>query len=602
MAMKLGSTSSLIVVGPGLTTSILPVISELNAGSGLTLLGSGTLALSGANSFSGVTTISAGALILGGAGGTSTTSPLGSPAAGTVVSGTGAELDLAGISIQSAEPLTLSGVGINNAGALLNSSATAATFPGPLSLGTDTSIIANSGNIILSNTTSVGGVGNLTLDGSAIGNTLAAGIATGTGSLTKNGSGVWVFGGASSYTGSTTINAGTLIVNGSLASGSGVAMNGGVLGGTGTIAGAIAVASGTILPATATTTGTLTAGNLSFASGILSINMTATGADELVSGSADITNANLNVNATGFSGTPGTVVTILHSTGLTGKFANQTAGSTVTSGGLTFEVDYTSTDVTLTVVGAPAFTSANSTTFQIGAANSFTFTSSGFPAATYSLASGDTLPTGVSLTGAVLSGTPTSAATVTLHVTATNSVGSDMQTFSLTINGLPLFTNSPSTTFTAGIVNSFNVTVSGSPTPTLTEDAGDVLPTGVSFTGGVLGGTPSANAGGTYTLHFTATSTAGTAHQVFTLTVNQTPAFTAVRKCHDLRGWSVRHVPRHGVGLPDSDDHREFQRCSAGRRHFCQRRVERNAHRKRHFHAELHRIERLRQCAADIHA
>ena len=88
---------------------------------------------------------------------------------------------------------------------------------------------------------------------------------------------------------------------------------------------------------------------------------------------------------------------------------------------------------------SPAFTSANNTTFTVGAAGSFTFTASGNPASFFTLVSGS-LPTGVtlnSLTG-VLSGTPATGAqgTYNLTVRASNSwSGSTVdQAFTLTIN------------------------------------------------------------------------------------------------------------------------------------------------------------------------
>ena len=53
------------------------------------------------------------------------------------------------------------------------------------------------------------------------------------------------------------------------------------------------------------------------------------------------------------------------------------------------------------------------------------------------------------------------------------------------------------------------------------------LPSGVTFNGGVLSGTPATGTGGTYTITLTATNTIGTANQTFTLTVNQAPAITS---------------------------------------------------------------------------
>ena len=91
---------------------------------------------------------------------------------------------------------------------------------------------------------------------------------------------------------------------------------------------------------------------------------------------------------------------------------------------------------TLTVGQAPAITSANNTTFVVGAVSSFTIVPSGFPAPTLSESNTDTLPAGVSFNPAtgVLSGTPTgSAGTYTLHFTASNGASPNAtQTFTLT--------------------------------------------------------------------------------------------------------------------------------------------------------------------------
>ena len=193
---------------------------------------------------------------------------------------------------------------------------------------------------------------------------------------------------------------------------------------------------------------------------------------------------------------------------------------------------------TLTVNQAPAFTSADHTTFTVGTAGSFTVTASGVPAPTLSENSSDTLPTGVTFNAAtgVLSGTPAAGTggTYTLHFTASNGVLPDAaQTFTLTVNQAPAFTSADHTTFTVGTAGSFTVTASGVPTPTLSENSSDTLPTGVTFNAatGVLSGTPAAGTGGTYTLHFTASNgVLPDATQIFTLTVSQAtqaPTFTS---------------------------------------------------------------------------
>jgi hypothetical protein len=85
-------------------------------------------------------------------------------------------------------------------------------------------------------------------------------------------------------------------------------------------------------------------------------------------------------------------------------------------------------------------------------------------------------------------------------------------------------TSADSATFTEGSTGSFTPTASGTPTPTITESG--ALPGGVTFSGGVLSGDPTAT--GTFPISFTATNGIGNpAVQDFTLTVNSVPAFTS---------------------------------------------------------------------------
>src|SRR5207245_2387260 len=72
----------------------------------------------------------------------------------------------------------------------------------------------------------------------------------------------------------------------------------------------------------------------------------------------------------------------------------------------------------------------------VGAPYSYSFVATGTPAPTYSVASGS-LPAGLSLDAAtgVLSGTPTSSATATFTVSASNGVSPDAVTPPLTITG-----------------------------------------------------------------------------------------------------------------------------------------------------------------------
>jgi hypothetical protein len=191
---------------------------------------------------------------------------------------------------------------------------------------------------------------------------------------------------------------------------------------------------------------------------------------------------------------------------------------------------------TLSVGQAPAITSAAATTFVRGSAGSFTVTTSGVP--TPALQLSGTLPTGVTFTDnangtANLAGTPTQAGTFPLAISANNGIGSAAtQSFTLTVNAAPAITSANATTFLVGAPGTFTVTTTGTPAVT-TIAASGALPAGVTFTNNgngtaTLAGTPQAGTGGTYPLTITAANGVNPqAAQSFTLTVQQSPAFTS---------------------------------------------------------------------------
>jgi autotransporter-associated beta strand protein len=133
---------------------------------------------------------------------------------GTVNNGTtiqsGSTLQLNGFSLGTAEPLNLSGVGINPAprGALLNSGSDC-EYKGLITLGADTWITGSSGKINISHPGTITGSYNLLLLG-AQGGTITSILGIGIGTLTKNDTGTWTLSGFNTYTGTTTITAGTL--------------------------------------------------------------------------------------------------------------------------------------------------------------------------------------------------------------------------------------------------------------------------------------------------------------------------------------------------------------------------------------------------------
>jgi outer membrane autotransporter protein len=137
------------------------VTQSFSGSGGLTKLGAGTLVLSGTNSYAGPTTVSGGTLRAGQAGAFSAGSAI------TIASG--ATLDLAGFD--------------QTIGSL-----------------------AGAGAVTL-------GSGTLTAGGNNASTTFS-GTISGTGGLTKTGTGMLILSGTSTYSGATTVSAGTLYING----------------------------------------------------------------------------------------------------------------------------------------------------------------------------------------------------------------------------------------------------------------------------------------------------------------------------------------------------------------------------------------------------
>ena len=183
--------------------------------------------------------------------------------------------------------------------------------------------------------------------------------------------------------------------------------------------------------------------------------------------------------------------------------------------------------VPVTVNQAPAFTNGPpTTTGVVNTVYSFTCTASGYPAPTFTKTAG-TLPTGLTLTTAgVLSGTPTVTGTFTGTITASNGIGTAAtQNYSITVNSLPAFTSAaPTTTGVVGTAYSFTCLATGVPAPTFSVTAGALPPPLTISSAGVISGTP--NASGIYTGTITASNAAGSIGQPFSITVNQSPAFT----------------------------------------------------------------------------
>lgn len=141
----------------------------------------------------------------------------------------------------------------------------------------------------------------LTLTGTGIGVFNAVIDSAANGRVTKTGAGTWTLGSSNTYTGPTNVNGGTLLVNGSLATGSAVTINGGTLGGTGTINGTISVsntAGSTLMGGLGLNdTGTLTlSGDVTFggSNASIQINTNGTTAISRFTSTTLLSNTNLN--------------------------------------------------------------------------------------------------------------------------------------------------------------------------------------------------------------------------------------------------------------------------------------------------------------------
>jgi hypothetical protein len=231
-------------------------------------------------------------------------------------------------------------------------------------------------------------------------------------------------------------------------------------------------------------------------------------------------------------------------------------GTPTTNGVYTFRISATSVsgstsstvttpDLTLTVGQAPTLASNTlSETIQQGQAYSAAVTATGYPAPTYSIATGS-LPAGLSLnatTGAI-TGTPSTLSTYNFTVKATNvfaSTGVTIATASVTVTARPTFTDS--TINPRGSISNLytsEVSAIGSPSPTYSVSAGS-LPDGISLntSTGQLSGTPVTT--GDFSFTITATNTYGSSStSTLSIQVGVGP------------GVSIEQMPQRGyIGVP----------------------------------------------------
>jgi hypothetical protein len=178
----------------------------------------------------------------------------------------------------------------------------------------------------------------------------------------------------------------------------------------------------------------------------------------------------------------------------------------------------------LTISKAPSIKKIPTTTAHVGTSLTIAITAKGFTVPSLA-ASG--LPPGLALTdngggSGTISGAPSagSGGSYSVTLTATNTLGSVSQVFTLKVNEAPRITSASTASATIGSAFSFTATATGFPAPKLSKSG--TLPKGISFDAatGTFSGTPKAKTAGSYPITITAKNSTATSSQSFTLVVH----------------------------------------------------------------------------------
>lgn len=258
-AVTVGSVTGAGVVG--LDTSVATTAGALSGMTTLNKGGSNTLTLgSDSPGFAGQINIASGVLRAAASGALGT-------AAGITSVSNGAQLNLAADNI--AEPVTISGTGPNNSGALASGGATR-TFSGPVTLGANASVISSTQNQTLNLTGGVATAGFETRFGGAGNTTVSTTGITGTGSIRKVDGGTLLISAPSNYSGATNVEGGTLEFTQPLSATSAINVTGGTVNGRSAVnaAATLTVSAGTF---NAIDPGSLNATNITRNNGLLRV-------------------------------------------------------------------------------------------------------------------------------------------------------------------------------------------------------------------------------------------------------------------------------------------------------------------------------------------
>jgi len=182
----------------------------------------------------------------------------------------------------------------------------------------------------------------------------------------------------------------------------------------------------------------------------------------------------------------------------------------------------TTTNKTVVFKVVPAVGSATSVSLPSNYFGSYTISAAAGPAYTNCSHTG-VLPTGLSRTGCVISGTPTVVGGPTaISVTGSNADGTSAATtvnFTITL-GAPVVTNSPLTATGGDSIAFTPYQMTGLNGPITWSATG--LPSGLNISaGGLITGTPASGSGGVYPVDVSATNTTGTTHATLTITISQ---------------------------------------------------------------------------------